>query len=55
MGDERPKSRTQKKKEDRALQKLGEELLAISEDQLAAIEMPEELAEAVEFAMNSPV
>lgn len=47
MEDERPKSRTQKKKEDRALQKLGEALLAISEEQLAAIKMPEELTEAV--------
>jgi len=47
MEDELPKSRTQKKKEDRALQKFGEELLAISEEQLAAIEMPEELTEAV--------
>ncbi|MGD9332710.1 MAG: ribosome biogenesis factor YjgA [Desulfobacterales bacterium] len=42
-----PKSRTQKKKEDRALQKLGEALLSISPDQLAKVEMPQELAEAV--------
>lgn len=47
MEDELPKSRTQKKKEDRALQKLGEELLTVSVDQLVDIEMPQELAEAV--------
>jgi len=46
--DDGPKSRTQKKKEDRALQRLGEELLTLSEDQLAAVEMPEELTEAVQ-------
>ncbi len=47
MDDAHPKSRTQKKKEDRALQRLGEDLLALSTEQLAAIEMPEELTEAV--------
>jgi ribosome-associated protein len=47
MEDALPKSRTQKKIEDRALQQLGEELLAVSAEQLAAIEMPEELTEAV--------
>jgi len=47
MDDESPRSRTQKKKDDRALQRLGEELLNLSRDQLAAIAMPSELAEAV--------
>jgi ribosome-associated protein len=53
MEDEHPKSRTQKKKEDRALQRLGEELLTISMDQLAAITMPEELAEAVKLGRQT--
>jgi len=48
-----PKSRTQKKIEDRALQQLGEELLAISAEQLAAIEMPEELTEAVHLGRKT--
>jgi ribosome-associated protein len=53
MEDEPPKSRTQKKKEDRALQQLGEDLLSLSEDQLRAIEMPEELAEAVRIGRKT--
>ena len=48
MKAETPKSRTQKKKEDRALQRLGEELLSLSAEQLKAIDMPEELARAVQ-------
>lgn len=44
------KSRTQKKKEDRRLQRLGESLAALSPDQLDRIEMPETLREAVRFA-----
>jgi len=44
------KSRTQKKKEDRRLQQLGESLAALSPDQLDRIEMPETLREAVRFA-----
>ena len=53
MEDGHPKSRTQKKKEDRALQRLGEELLTISMDQLAAITIPEELAEAVRLGRQT--
>lgn len=53
MEEDHPKSRTQKKKEDRALQRLGEELLTISMDQLAAITMPEELAEAVRLGRQT--
>lgn len=53
MADELPKSRTQKKKEDRALQRLGEELLSLSAEQLAAIAMPEELTEAVRLGQKT--
>ena len=49
MEDERI-SRTQKKKEARALRALGEQLVALSSEQLENIDMPEELLEAVEFA-----
>lgn len=50
--DREPKSRTQKKKEDRALQLLGEGLTALPPEQLATLELPEELAEAVAAARN---
>jgi ribosome-associated protein len=53
MEDTPAKSRTQKKKEDRALQQLGEELLTISAEQLAAIEMPDELVEAVHLGRKT--
>ena len=46
MDDDR-KSRTQKKNEDRALQKLGKELVGLSSEQLANIHVPEELFEAI--------
>ena len=46
MDDDR-KSRTQKKHEARALQKLGEGLVALSSEQLAGIDMSDELREAV--------
>jgi len=48
--DSEPKSRTQKKKEDRALQQLGERLVALAPDQMEGVELPEELLEAVEHA-----
>jgi len=41
------KSRTRKKKQDRALQALGEELVALSSQQLEQIPMQERLHEAV--------
>ena len=41
------KSRTQKKKEARALQKLAEQLLSLALEQLNAIDMPDELRKAV--------
>lgn len=40
-------SRTQKKKRDRELQKLGERLVTLTDDQLAEIPLFDELAEAV--------
>ena len=46
------KSRTRKKKEDRALQRLGEELVALPPVRLAALDLPDELREAVEFARS---
>ena len=44
------KSRTQKKNEDRALQRLGEQLVALPFGQLETMELPDELLTAVEFA-----
>ncbi|MEN8247145.1 MAG: ribosome biogenesis factor YjgA [Thermodesulfobacteriota bacterium] len=41
------KSRTQKKKEAHMLQKLGEQLLSLTNEQLNAIDLPGELREAV--------
>ena len=44
------KSRTRKKKEDRALQHLGEQLVALPFTQLESMELPDELLMAIEFA-----
>lgn len=44
------KSRTQKKKEAQALQRLGEQLVALPSGKLAAMELPDELLAAIEFA-----
>ena len=44
------KSRTQKKNEDRALQRLGEQLIALPSSQLEAMDLPEELLTAIELA-----
>ena len=44
------KSRTRKKNEDRALQRLGEQLVALPFVQLEAMELPGELLTAIEFA-----
>ena len=44
------KSRTRKKNEDRALQRLGEQLVALPFGQLEAMELPDELLPAIEFA-----
>lgn len=48
-----PKSRTQKKKEDRELQKLGEALVSLPHEQLKTMEIPEELEEAILFARKT--
>jgi len=47
MMPEEPVSKTQRKKRVLALQDLGGELLALSEEQLARIELPERLRDAV--------
>jgi ribosome-associated protein len=47
--DQRP-SKTQRKKAMHELQSLGERLVELKEDRLAAIELPEELREAVREA-----
>ena len=44
------KSRTRKKNEDRALQRLGEQLLALPFGQLEAMDLADELLSAIEFA-----
>jgi len=44
------KSRTRKKNEDRALQRLGEQLVALPSSQLERMELPDELLTAIEFA-----
>ena len=44
------KSRTQKKNEDRALQRLGEQLVALPFSQLEAMELQDELMTAIELA-----
>jgi ribosome-associated protein len=44
------KSRTRKKNEDRALQRLGEQLVALPVAQLETMELPDELLTAIEFA-----
>jgi ribosome-associated protein len=47
--DERP-SKTQRKRQMHALQALGQQLVDLTEAQLARIELPEELRDAIEFA-----
>jgi ribosome-associated protein len=47
MADETPISKTQRKKRMLALQDLGTELVALNDEQLAAIELPEALRDAV--------
>ena len=44
------KSRTQQKIEDRALQRLGEQLIALPFSQLETMELPDELLTAIEDA-----
>jgi len=47
------KSRTQKKNEDRALQSLGEQLVALPSGQLETMDLPEELLTAIEFTRKT--
>jgi len=47
MSDGTPISKTQRKKAVHLLQALGEELVELNDDQLAAIELPESLRDAV--------
>jgi len=46
------KSRTQKKNEDRALQRLGEQLIALSIGRLETMELPDELLTAIKLAQK---
>jgi ribosome-associated protein len=48
--DDNDKSRTKKKLEDRALQALGEQLVALSPEQIEKIDLEVELREALIFA-----
>lgn len=50
-GDE--KSRTRIKNEDRALQKVGEQLVGLSNERLADMDMPDELREAIGLARKT--
>lgn len=52
MDDDR-KSRTQKKNEARALQKLGEQLVALSSEQLESIDISDDLHHAVIIARKT--
>jgi ribosome-associated protein len=47
--DDRP-SKTERKKQMHALQALGEQLVELSHDQCARLDLPDELREAVDFA-----
>jgi len=47
------KSRTRKKNEDRALQRLGEQLVALPFDQLKTMDLPDELLTAIELARKT--
>ena len=51
--DDDGKSRTQTKNEDRALQDLGKQLVGLSPEQVANIDVPEELLEAVMVARKT--
>jgi len=44
------KSRTQKKKEDQALQRLGAQLVALQPSLLESMDLPDELLENIKFA-----
>lgn len=50
--DDIPPSRSQLKREVEALQRLGEELVTLPGNQLAALPLPDKLRDAVEFARS---
>ncbi|HEX5638309.1 MAG TPA: ribosome biogenesis factor YjgA [Burkholderiaceae bacterium] len=50
LADSDRPSKTQRKKEMHALQTLGQQLVDLSRDQLARVDLPEELREAIAFA-----
>jgi ribosome-associated protein len=52
--DDIAKSKTQKKNEVKALQKMGEQLVKLSSDQLKTINLPENLLAAIEDAQLIP-
>lgn len=52
--DRAPLSKTRRKKESHALQALGEALVALTPAQLAALELPEPLADAIADARRIP-
>ena len=53
MQDEEKPSKTQRKREMHELQALGARLVELNSEQLAAVGLPEELREAVEFARRT--
>ena len=50
---DRPASKTQKKKADKVLQKLGERLAGLSAEHLESIEMPDDLRKALSIARET--
>lgn len=52
--DDIAKSKTQKKNDVKALQKMGEQLVELSSDQLKTINLPENLLEAIKDAQQIP-
>ena len=50
MNENKPVSKTQRKKAVHALQNLGEALVGLSDEQLARVDLPERLRDAVESA-----
>ena len=53
MQDEEKPSKTQRKREMHELQDLGERLVELNPEQLAAIGLPEDLRDAIEFARRT--
>lgn len=53
MQDEEKPSKTQRKREMHELQDLGERLVDLNSEQLAAVGLPEDLRDAIEFARRT--